>query len=224
MHKTIFDTPVIREICYGISKAYTKLFGWETVGGMPSDPKCVMIAAPHTTNWDMPIMMFHAFVLRARVYWVGKKELFRFPFGGIMKWLGGIPVDRSKSNNMVDATIDEFNKAEKLVIIIPPEGTRGDTHYWKTGFYHIANGAGVPIVCGFLDYSRKTGGIGPLIRPTGDIDADMDKLKGFYAQIKGKYPDKFCRPEVHHKSVPEIKAFPDEKDHNKKQRPTGTDA
>ncbi len=190
MHKTIFETPGVNTVIRWISLAYLRIFGWRYEGEMPGIPKCVMIAAPHTSNWDFPITMFLAFALKIRVYWMGKDKLFRKPFGGIMRWLGGIPVDRSKSTNMVAHTIEVFNNHENLVVIIPPEGTRGKVSYWKTGFYHIANGAGVPIVLGYVDYKRKAGGIGPAIMPTGNIEKDMEIICAFYAGVTGKYPEK----------------------------------
>ena len=112
-----------------------------------------------------------------------------------MKWLGILPIDRSKSNNLVELTIQQFNSSDKLIIIVPPSGTRNKVAYWKTGFYYIACGAGVPIALGFIDYGKKTGGIGPLFYPTGDIDKDMKEIRKFYADIKGKYPEKQIRDE-----------------------------
>ncbi len=190
MHNTMFETPVVRTVLKGISLAYLKITGWKAEGRMPDVSKCVMIAAPHTTNWDFPITMFIALALDIKVYWMGKDTLFKKPFGSIMRWFGGIPVDRSRANNVVAATIDTFNSHEKLIIIIPPEGTRGKVAYWKTGFYRIAHGAGVPIILGYLDYRRKTGGIGPVFMPTGDIEADMAEICAFYAGVSGKYPEK----------------------------------
>jgi len=190
MHYTVFDTPVVRQVLHWISRAYLNVFKWRCEGLLPNFPKCVMIAAPHTSNWDFPITMFIAFALRAKVYWMGKESLFRKPFGSIMRWLGGIPIDRSRANNVVAATIDVFNTHDDLIIIIPPEGTRGKVSYWKTGFYHIAAGAGVPIVLGFLDYRRKAGGIGPSVMPTGDIEKDMATICSFYAGVTAKYPEK----------------------------------
>lgn len=190
MHYTVFDTPVVRNVLYWVSRSYLHVFKWRYEGHLPDIPKFVVIAAPHTSNWDFPITMFLAFALKAKVYWMGKDSLFKKPFGGIMRWLGGIPIDRSKANNVVANTIDVFNKHEKLVIVVPPEGTRNKVSHWKTGFYHIAVGANIPIVLGFVDYGRKVGGIGPTVLPTGDIDADMRRICSFYRNVKGKYPEK----------------------------------
>jgi len=190
MNTTIFNTPVIKHIMLVISKIILFCIGWKAKGKLPDVPKCVMIAAPHTSNWDFFYTLLIAFQLKIKIYAMGKKSLTRGLFGGIMKWLGIIPIDRSKSNNIVDLTIQQFNSCEKLIIIVPPSGTRNKVVYWKTGFYFIAHGAGVPICLGFMDYGRKTGGIGPLIYTTGNIDADMKKIKKFYADINGKYPEK----------------------------------
>ena len=133
-------------------------------------------------------MLFTAFVLRAKIYWMGKDAIFRWPFGGLFKWLGGIPIDRSVANNVVSQSIEQFQKNEKLVLTVPPAGTRKRVLNWKTGFYHIANGAGVPIAMGFLDYKRKVGGIGSVLQPTGDIETDMEIIRSFYRDISGKYP------------------------------------
>jgi len=187
---TVFDTPVIKTLLRWFSKAYLKVFGWKVEGRVPDVPRCVMIAAPHTSNWDFPITMFLSFALHGKVYWMGKDKLFRKPFGSVMRWLGGIPVDRSKANNVVAQMVEVFNSHEDLIVIIPPEGTRGKVSYWKTGFYHIANGAGVPIILGYVDYGRKAGGIGPTVWPTGDIEADMRTICSFYTGVTAKYPEK----------------------------------
>jgi 1-acyl-sn-glycerol-3-phosphate acyltransferase len=190
VHYTVADTPGIRTLLRWFSLAYLKIFGWKVEGKMPDVPKCVMIAAPHTSNWDFPITMFIALALRAKIYWMGKDKLFRKPFGSVMRWLGGIPVDRSRTNNVVSQMVEVFGSHENLIVIIPPEGTRGKVTYWKTGFYHIAHGAQVPIALGFVDYARKAGGIGPTVWPSGDIEADMQAICAFYAGVTGKYPDK----------------------------------
>jgi len=108
-----------------------------------------------------------------------------------MRWLGGIPVDRSRAGNLVQGTVDAFNEAARLTVIVPPEGTRSKVTRWKTGFYYIAQGAGVPIALGYLDFRKKEGGIGRMFQPSGDIAADMVEIQAFYAGITGKSPGKF---------------------------------
>jgi 1-acyl-sn-glycerol-3-phosphate acyltransferase len=159
-------------------------------GQMPDIPKCVMIAAPHTSNWDMVIMLFFAFAFSTKLYFMIKDAVFRWPFGPFFRWLGGIPIDRTKPNGVVGQSIEAFQNNERLVMVVPPSGTRARVMYWKTGFYHIAKGAGVPIVLGFLDYGRKRGGVGPTIMPTGDIESDMNEIRAFYSGITAKYPEK----------------------------------
>ncbi len=170
---------------------FLKMLGWRVEGEIPPIKKFVMIAAPHTTNWDFPITLALSFALMVKVYWMGKATIFRWPFGEICRWLGGIPVDRSQSQNIVEQSVNTFNESDKLIIIIPPEGSRKKVSYWKTGFYHIARGANVPIVLGFLDYRRKVGGIGPTFYTTGRIEEDMQKIKAFYATVTGKYQAMF---------------------------------
>ena len=193
MHRTIFDTPVINTLLRGFSVLFLKVTGWKVQGSLPPDgKKSVLIAAPHTSNWDLPLTLMVAFVLRLNVYWMGKESLFSPPFRGLMMWLGGVPVDRSKSTNLVAASVVALQAADgPMQLIVPPEGTRSKTRYWKTGFYYIAVGAQVPIVMAFMDYKNKVSGLGPVFVPTGDIDADMTSIKAFYAPIKGKNADQF---------------------------------
>ena len=186
LHKTMFSTLVIKDILWLISKLFLWITGWKVVGAVPKDKKFVMIAAPHTSNWDLPYMLAICFVLKARPYWMGKEQIFKFPFKGLMKWTGGIPIDRSKTNNVVDATAEIMRNSDELIVTIPPEGTRSKVKYWKSGFYHIANLSEVPIVMGFLDYKKKEGGIGEMIQPTGNLEEDMVKIKAFYQPIRGK--------------------------------------
>jgi 1-acyl-sn-glycerol-3-phosphate acyltransferase len=190
MHRTIFTTPLIKNLLYWISIGFLKVIRWRREGKMPDIPQYVVIAAPHTTNWDLPITLAMAFAFKCNLYWMGKDTIFKRPFRRIMKFLGGIPIDRSTSNNVVEQSIQAFRENEKLVLVIPPEGTRKSVKYWKTGFYYIANGADVPIVMGYLDYKRKVGGIGQVFQPTGDINVDMVAIQYFYANISGKYPEK----------------------------------
>lgn len=193
MHRTIFDTPVVNTVLRTLSILTLKLNGWKVEGALPPEArKSVFIAAPHTSNWDLPYTLMVAFALRLNIYWMGKASIFRFPFGGLMRWLGGISVDRSKATNLVAASAQALVEATgPLQLVVPPEGTRGRTRHWKTGFYFIAQQAQVPIVMAYMDYQRKVSGLGPIFRPTGDIEADMAVIKAFYAPIKGRNADQF---------------------------------
>jgi 1-acyl-sn-glycerol-3-phosphate acyltransferase len=184
----MFDTFIVKDILRFISLVFLKLTGWKTVGTLPKNTSFVMIAAPHTSNWDLPFLLTVSFALKAKPYWMGKEQIFKPPFRRLMMWMGGIPIDRSKSNNMVEYTANLLKQSNELVITVPPEGTRSKVNYWKTGFYHIANQAGVPIVLGFLDYKKKVGGILGSFNTSGDIDKDMAEIKAFYQDISGKNP------------------------------------
>lgn len=190
MHYTIFDTPILTRILQGLSICILRICGWRKEGRLPGIPKYVMIVAPHTSNWDMLVGMMIALTFVLKLSWLVKGSLFRWPFGGFIKWLGGIPIDRSKSSNIVAQSIETFKENKEMVLAVAPEGTRKKASYWKTGFYHIAKGADVPIVMGFIDYARRVGGIGPTLMPTGDIEFDMQNIRFFYDKITGKIPDK----------------------------------
>ena len=127
-----------------IGRLILKLIGWEILGERPPHDKFVLIAAPHTSNWDLPIMLSIALVFDIKLHWIGKHTLFRFPYGWFMRFLGGIPIDRRAPQGMVGQVADAFRNSEKLVIVVPPEGTRGRAEYWKSGFYWMAKEAGVP--------------------------------------------------------------------------------
>lgn len=193
MHHTIFDTPIVNTSLRWLSIGFLRLTGWTVVGKLPANAaKSVLIAAPHTSNWDLPYTLMVAFSLRLNVYWIGKASIFKPPFRGVMMWLGGIPVDRSQSNNLVAASTTAILQATgPLQLIVPPEGTRSGTRYWKTGFYYIAQGAGVPIVMAYLDYDKKVGGLGPIFQTSGDLELDMAAIKAFYAGVAGKNADQF---------------------------------
>ena len=193
MHRTIFDAPIVNTVLRAFSVAFMKLAGWKVEGSLPlNGQKSVLIAAPHTSNWDLPYTLMTAFILGLNVYWMGKAEIFKPPFRGLMMWLGGIPVERDKANKLVAASIDAINAADgPLQLIVPPEGTRSNTRFWKTGFYYIAVGAQVPIVMAYMDYDQKRSGLGPVFVPTGDIEVDIAKIKAFYAPFKGKHADRF---------------------------------
>ncbi len=193
MHTTIFDTPVVNTVVRVLSVGFLKLTGWKVTGMAPAEhAKFVMIAAPHTSNWDLPYMLMVAFSLRLHVYWMGKASIFRAPFGPVMRWLGGIPVVRAQSTNMVAASIDAINNSQRPIqLVVSLEGTRSRSRVWRTGFYYIALGAKVPVVMAYMDYEKKLTGLGPTLYPSGDIDADMKIIKTFYAPFKGKNAAQF---------------------------------
>jgi 1-acyl-sn-glycerol-3-phosphate acyltransferase len=190
MHRTLFNTPGLKYFLRGLSLILLKIFGWKAVGQLPAEPKYVLLFAWHTSNWDVFYGVLVAFALKLDLVFLAKKELFRRPFGPLVKWLGGVPIERKESHHIVDQIIREFNEKEKFVLAISPEGTRRKVQYWKSGFYHIAQGARIPILLTFLDYEQKKGGAGPLMYLTGNIDRDMQVISDFYATVNGKYPDK----------------------------------
>ncbi|HET6243653.1 MAG: lysophospholipid acyltransferase family protein [Bacteroidetes bacterium] len=166
--------------------------GWKIQGGLPlGTKKCVLLAAPHTSNWDFVYGIGALEEFNLDVKYLAKKELFRFPFKGMFESLGGVPVDRSKSNSMVDAMIELINSKDEIIVMIPPEGTRSRVDKWKSGFYHVALGAQVPIVLGYLDYKNKVAGIGPALMPSGDKEKDYKVICDFYKKTTAKWPENF---------------------------------
>ncbi len=159
MHYTIFNTPVVAHFFRGISFIIIKVLGWKTSGSLPDIPRYVLIVAPHTSNWDLLYGAITAFALKLDVYFMAKHQLFRWPFGPLMRWLGGLRIDRRVSGDTVRHAVDMFNMYDKLVIAVPPEGTRSKVASWKTGFYYLAIEARVPILMGYIDYGKKTGGV-----------------------------------------------------------------
>lgn len=175
-----------------LGKIYLKMVRFKVVGEVPDIPKHITLAVPHTTNWDLPNMLFYCWATDQRIAFMMKASVFRPPFGGMFKALGGIPIDRSKKNNTVDQMVAQFEQHEQLNVVIPPEGTRRKSDYWRTGFYYIALAAKVPIVMGFLDYGRGHVGYGDVLYPTGDIEKDFEKIRHYYESnsITGKFPVK----------------------------------
>lgn len=185
---TIHETILIRTLMRWLALMVFTCTGWRTEGSKPDIPRYVIIAAPHTSNWDFIYTLCLAFIYRLNPVIMMKDTWFHWPLGPIFRWLGALPINRSRTHNVVAQSIGRFKQSGNLVLVVPPSGTRKRVLYWKTGFYHIANGAGVPIALGFLDYGCKVGGFGPTIQTTGDIDADMVKIRAFYQNIAGKNP------------------------------------
>jgi 1-acyl-sn-glycerol-3-phosphate acyltransferase len=165
-------------------------YDWTATGEIPEPRRFVIIAAPHTSNWDFVYYIGLTQTLGIMPHFMAKTALFRWPMGNFMLDMGGVPVDRKKGGNYVQAMIDEFAKRDEFMLTIAPEGTRGSVKQWKTGFYHIALGAGVPMVVGMMDYGKRTGGLGPAIWPTGDYEADMAKVAELYARVTAKHPER----------------------------------
>jgi len=186
MHFTIHDTPGVIHFMRLLSWLVLKLAGWKVVNVVPVSGSYLIIAAPHTSNWDFPLGIAIALHLRLKVYFIGKHTLFKGVAGPIMRWLGGIPLNRQASKNFVDASIEAYANNDNLVLAIAPEGTRSGVNRWKTGFYHMAKGANVPIALAYFDYSNRTGGIGKMLITTDDMAADMQSIEDFYRPIKGK--------------------------------------
>jgi 1-acyl-sn-glycerol-3-phosphate acyltransferase len=186
MKVTANNSRLSQRCLYWIGRFYFMLFGWRVEGEQPNVPQCVIIAAPHTSNWDFPLGLAIAFVFRLRLCWIGKRELFRWPLGVLLRWLGGISIDRKTGSDTVTQLAAVFTQQQTCVMAIAPEGTRKKAVRWKSGFYYIALAANVPILCGYFDYSRRVCGLGPLFYPTGDYDADLIKLQDFYATFQGR--------------------------------------
>ncbi len=175
-----------------ISKWLLDLGGWTIKGVIPPDSKkAVIVAAPHTSMWDFVIGRLAYGVIGVKVKFLIKKEIFFFPLGPVLKWLGGLPVDRSRSGNMVQHVASMFEKSGSLFVVITPEGTRRPNPRWKRGFYYIAQRANLPVALGYIDYGKKEGGIGKVMELSGDIDKDMEEIKRFYLGMTAKHPEKF---------------------------------
>jgi len=172
-----------------LSRWILRLIGWELDDNLPPGQKFLVIGAFHTSNWDFPLVLLGMGGLGLRPRWVGKDSLFRGLPGRLMKLMGGIPVVRGARRNFVQQIVDLYNASERLVITLAPEGTRSKTTHWKSGFYYIARGAGIPIALGYLDYATRRVGIGGWFVPSGDLQADMDVIRAFYRDKRGRYPD-----------------------------------
>lgn len=163
---------------------------------LPATGSAVLIGAPHTSNWDFVVMLAIAWSHGVSPKWLGKRSLFKFPFGAIMRALGGIPVDRANPAGLVDEIVRRVHASERLFVVVTPEGTRGRGDHWKSGFYRIARAAELPLVLGYVDSATKTAGFGLTVRLTGDVAADMDRVRAFYADKRGIRPGDFTPPRL----------------------------
>ena len=164
------------------------VFGWRIEASVPNLPKFVLVGAPHTSNWDFVLAMLTVLALGIRISWMGKHTLFRPPFGWFYTWLGGVPIERDSKSGIVEQIIETFKKRDRFIIGVTPEGTRKKVKEWKTGFYHIAEGAKVPLVMVRFDYGRRVMAVGPTFEPSGDLDGDLTKIKALFEGVQGRFP------------------------------------
>jgi 1-acyl-sn-glycerol-3-phosphate acyltransferase len=174
-----------------LARLAMRLSGWRFEGELPNLAQFVVIVAPHTSNWDFAIGVMAMFALGVRGTFLGKHTLFRWPFGPVMRWLGGVPVDRSSPHNVVEQTTAFFRQRESLVLALSPEGTRRKLPEWRTGFYHVAKGAGVPIVPMAFDFSRRVFRIFPPVVPSEDRVADFERLRALFDASMARHPDRY---------------------------------
>lgn len=184
----------IPEIWRYLCALYLKLSGWRLQGDWPDIRKAVILAAPHTSNWDGILMLATAGQYRVTLRFMGKKSLTEGPFGKIMTWLGCVPVDRSIPNGLVASMTSAFDQARDFFLAIPPEGTRGRVEEWKKGYYLIAQAAVVPIIFAVMDFATKTVRISGVLKPTGDYEADWQLIRSHYVAATGKHPANFALP------------------------------
>ena len=190
MKNTIFTTPVISQLLRFLSNSIMRLIGWKVEGTLPNLPKYLIIGAPHTSNWDFLLFLATIFHLKVDARYMGKAELFHGPFGWFFYWCGGIPVDRKKSQGLVEQMVEACNNSDKFILTIAPEGTRHKVKEWKRGFYHIAKGAGIPIIMAKVDGKKKAMCVGEVFHLTEDMEADMLAIQDAFKGMVGINPRK----------------------------------
>jgi len=169
--------------------------GWTISGLLPPDRKFVIMGASHTSNWDFLVFLGAVHALGRQVHFIGKHSLFRWPLGGFMRALGGVPVDRAAPQDLVSQIVAQFDAHADFILVIAPEGTRSASKNWKTGFYQIALKAGVPILCAGPDYPSKRGVFGPVIHPTGNYDEDLKPAFAFFRTLTPRHPERAAFPD-----------------------------
>ena len=173
----------MKKICLLILKLLNYKFD---VADIPNEKKYVLIFAPHTSWTDFAIGKIALTAMGIKPTFLIKKELFFFPLGQYLKYLGGYPVDRQHAHKLTDILAKYIEEKDEIVLLITPEGTRKRVETWKRGFYYVAQNAGVPIALGYLDYRNRKGGIGPVLHPTGNYEADFQEIQKFYRGMKGR--------------------------------------
>ena len=177
-------SPATRAVGQGV----LRLMGWRVEGVVPNLPKFVIAVAPHTSNWDFVVGVAAMFALDLRLAFIGKHTLFRGPLAPLLRWMGGIPIDRASAQGVVDDSVEAFKRMERRILVIAPEGTRSRVAHFKSGFLRIARGAGVPVLLASLDYEARCVRLGPAFEPGEDIEEERRKTEAFFAPIRGKRP------------------------------------
>ena len=185
-----------------LARAFWTFSKWKLVTEPAPNRPTILIGAPHTSNWDFVVMLAIAWRMRVDVHWLGKHSLFTGWRGPIMRGLGGIPVDRSDPSKIVTEVVDRMRDGEVFALVITPDGTRGGHTHWKSGFHRIAMATGMPVTLGYLDTATRTTGLGPTLEMTGDIAADMDRIREFYADKRGIRPHLQITPRLREEDTP----------------------
>jgi 1-acyl-sn-glycerol-3-phosphate acyltransferase len=183
--RSIFNTPLLTPLLRRIARLGLRLSGWRLQADIALAPPAVCVGAPHTSNWDCLLLLALALELRLKVCWLGKDSLFRFPFGALMRWLGGIPINRSERSNQVQRSAEFLRAHPELFLCVTPEGTRRKVEGWKSGFYHIAHQAGVPILLTVLDADTRTVQVRGLYHPSGDAEREIAEIQHVYSGYNG---------------------------------------
>ena len=166
------------------------LLGWRVESAITPPPKCIVVGHPHTSTWDFPLFVFTLWILEIDMKWIGKQSLFQGPFGWLFRALGGLPVDRSGGKNTVQSVVELFGSHDELMLGIAPSGTRKSGEYWRSGFYHMAHAANVPLVLGSIDFKRRSGRFIGSLEASGDIEADMVRIREMYQGVEGRNPER----------------------------------
>ncbi len=190
--KTICSYPRLLYLVRYVSTKALALRSWQLPGAPATPPKYVLILAPHTSNWDFFIMVAVASALGRQIRFMGKHQLFVGPLGALLRWLGGVAVERSSHHNFVGQMAALFRETDDMVLIIAPEGTRSKVARWKGGYYHIAVAANVPIVATALDYAKKAISLSTPFIPSGNYLADQELIQAFFTDITAKHPHLDC--------------------------------
>lgn len=177
-----------------LARGFLKTIGWKVVSPLPEVPKAVIIGGPHTSNWDGIVTLAAMMELGLDAHVMIKDSAFKGPLGSLLRWMGALPIDRSKAGGVVEQTVAQFNEREKLFMIVAPEGTRSGASQWKTGFYRIAEKAGVPIIVASADYKKKEIDFPLVVPASGDLEEDLATILDCYAHVHPRHPEKLSAP------------------------------